>query len=54
MTAIAVLGSTNMDLVAYVPKAPRLGETVTGTFRAVPGGKGPTRRWPRPVAAARW
>ncbi|MET9610326.1 ribokinase [Streptomyces sp. NPDC006512] len=41
MTAIAVLGSTNMDLVAYVPKAPRLGETVTGReFRTVPGGKG--------------
>ncbi|MFE1440654.1 ribokinase [Streptomyces sp. NPDC058739] len=41
MTHIAVLGSTNMDLVAYVAKAPRLGETVTGReFRTVPGGKG--------------
>ncbi|MET9733628.1 ribokinase [Streptomyces sp. NPDC006458] len=41
MTHIAVLGSTNMDLVAYVTKAPRLGETVTGReFRTVPGGKG--------------
>lgn len=50
MTAIAVLGSTNMDLVAYVPKAPRLGETVTGTaFRTVPGGKGANQA----VAAAR-
>ncbi|MFD8287919.1 PfkB family carbohydrate kinase, partial [Streptomyces lavendulae] len=50
MTAIAVLGSTNMDLVAYVPKAPRLGETVTGReFRTVPGGKGANQA----VAAAR-
>ncbi|WP_412078286.1 ribokinase [Streptomyces xanthophaeus] len=50
MTAIAVLGSTNMDLVAYVPKAPRLGETVTGrAFRTVPGGKGANQA----VAAAR-
>ncbi|MFJ5777255.1 ribokinase [Streptomyces sp. NPDC093094] len=41
MTHIAVLGSTNMDLVAYVPKAPQRGETVTGReFRTVPGGKG--------------
>ncbi|WP_405786904.1 ribokinase [Streptomyces sp. NBC_01367] len=50
MTAIAVLGSTNMDLVAYVAKAPRLGETVTGrAFRTVPGGKGANQA----VAAAR-
>lgn len=50
MTAIAVLGSTNMDLVAYVPKTPRLGETVTGReFRTVPGGKGANQA----VAAAR-
>ncbi|MFD9729819.1 ribokinase [Streptomyces sp. NPDC059072] len=50
MTAITVLGSTNMDLVAYVPKAPRLGETVTGrAFRTVPGGKGANQA----VAAAR-
>ncbi|WP_435220141.1 ribokinase [Streptomyces sp. Tue6028] len=41
MTHIAVLGSTNMDLVAYVPKAPQRGETVTGReFRTIPGGKG--------------
>ncbi|MHA5048606.1 ribokinase [Streptomyces sp. SD15] len=41
MTHIAVLGSTNMDLVAYVAKAPQGGETVTGReFRTVPGGKG--------------
>ncbi|MFJ2824120.1 ribokinase [Streptomyces toxytricini] len=50
MTAITVLGSANMDLVAYVPKAPRLGETVTGReFRTVPGGKGANQA----VAAAR-
>ncbi|AXK36013.1 ribokinase [Streptomyces armeniacus] len=48
--AIAVLGSTNMDLVAYVPTAPRLGETVTGSaFRTIPGGKGANQA----VAAAR-
>ncbi|GKQ38119.1 ribokinase [Streptomyces sp. A012304] len=41
MTDIVVLGSTNMDLVAYVEKPPQRGETVTGReFRTVPGGKG--------------
>ncbi|WP_460064524.1 ribokinase [Streptomyces sp. YKOK-I1] len=41
MTDIVVLGSTNMDLVAYVEKAPQRGETVTGReFRTIPGGKG--------------
>ncbi|MET7691518.1 ribokinase [Streptomyces sp. NPDC005483] len=50
MTHIAVLGSTNMDLVAYVEKAPRLGETVTGRdFRTIPGGKGANQA----IAAAR-
>lgn len=50
MTAIAVLGSTNMDLVAYVPHAPKRGETVTGReFRTIPGGKGANQA----VAAAR-
>lgn len=50
MTAIAVLGSTNMDLVAYVARAPVPGETVTGReFRTVPGGKGANQA----VAAAR-
>ncbi|MFG3255775.1 ribokinase [Streptomyces sp. NPDC048172] len=39
-----------MDLVATVPTAPALGETVTGTaFRTVPGGKGANQA----VAAAR-
>lgn len=50
MTRIAVLGSTNMDLVAYVARAPEPGETVTGReFRTVPGGKGANQA----VAAAR-
>ncbi|MER6116479.1 ribokinase [Streptomyces sp. A0642] len=50
MTNVAVLGSTNMDLVAYVDRAPELGETVTGReFRTVPGGKGANQA----VAAAR-
>ncbi|MDQ0580403.1 ribokinase [Streptomyces rishiriensis] len=41
MTDIVVLGSTNMDLVAYVAKPPQRGETVTGReFRTIPGGKG--------------
>lgn len=47
---IAVLGSTNMDLVAYVARAPRRGETVAGrSFRTIPGGKGTNQA----VAAAR-
>ncbi|MER5359169.1 ribokinase [Streptomyces sp. NPDC002785] len=50
MTGIAVLGSTNMDLVAYVARAPERGETVTGReFRTIPGGKGANQA----VAAAR-
>ncbi|MFF7932563.1 ribokinase [Streptomyces sp. SAI-126] len=50
MTHIAVLGSTNMDLVAYVEKAPRRGETVSGReFRTIPGGKGANQA----IAAAR-
>lgn len=48
--SIAVLGSANMDLVAYVATAPRRGETVTGrAFRTAPGGKGANQA----VAAAR-
>ncbi|MEW9529724.1 ribokinase [Microbispora sp. NPDC049125] len=47
---ISVFGSANMDLVAYVARAPRLGETVTGrAFRTVPGGKGANQA----IAAAR-
>ncbi|GAA1764269.1 ribokinase [Streptomonospora arabica] len=47
---IAVFGSVNTDLVAYVEAAPGRGETVTGTsFAQVPGGKGANQA----VAAAR-
>ncbi|WP_217237288.1 ribokinase [Streptomyces sp. AC555_RSS877] len=50
MTHIVVLGSTNMDLVAYVEKAPQRGETVTGReYRTIPGGKGANQA----IAAAR-
>lgn len=52
MTAatVAVLGSSNMDLVVSVPRAPERGETVPGhEFRTVPGGKGANQA----VAAAR-
>lgn len=48
--ALAVVGSSNMDLVALVPVAPDRGETVSGReFRTVPGGKGANQA----VAAAR-
>ncbi|WP_328583743.1 ribokinase [Streptomyces sp. NBC_00370] len=47
---IVVLGSTNMDLVAYTSTAPARGETVTGrSFVTVPGGKGANQA----IAAAR-
>ncbi|MFF8648926.1 ribokinase [Streptomyces griseoluteus] len=50
MTHIVVLGSTNMDLVTYVTRAPQRGETVTGReFRTIPGGKGANQA----MAAAR-
>ena len=40
-TNLVVFGSCNMDLVAYVPTAPKRGETVLGReFQTVPGGKG--------------
>ncbi|MBB5153199.1 ribokinase [Saccharopolyspora phatthalungensis] len=40
-TTVAVFGSCNMDLVAYVETAPKQGETVPGReFHTVPGGKG--------------
>jgi ribokinase len=40
-TNVAVFGSCNMDLVAYVSTAPGRGETVLGReFHTVPGGKG--------------
>ncbi|RAY16457.1 ribokinase [Actinomadura craniellae] len=47
---ISVLGSCNMDLVAYTARAPGLGETVAGDrFETAPGGKGANQA----VAAAR-
>ncbi|MGW5047770.1 ribokinase [Streptomyces griseoluteus] len=50
MTHIVVLGSTNMDLLTYVARAPQRGETVTGReFRTIPGGKGANQA----MAAAR-
>ncbi|MEW2619670.1 ribokinase [Streptomyces sp. NPDC048106] len=50
MTHIAVLGSTNMDIVTFVAKPPQRGETVTGReLRTIPGGKGANQA----IAAAR-
>jgi ribokinase len=47
---IVVLGSANMDLVAYTRAAPERGETVTGdAFRTIAGGKGANQA----IAAAR-
>jgi len=37
---VTVVGSVNLDLVARVEQLPRPGETVTGAFERVPGGKG--------------
>ncbi|WP_394822088.1 ribokinase [Pendulispora albinea] len=48
--AIAVLGSCNMDVVAFADRAPTLGETVAGRrFATIPGGKGANQA----IAAAR-
>jgi ribokinase len=47
---IAVVGSINLDLVAYCERLPRPGETLTdATFERVPGGKGANQA----LAAAR-
>ncbi|MGW5558170.1 ribokinase [Micromonospora sp. NPDC003944] len=47
---VAVVGSSNLDLVVSASRLPRPGETVLGgTFRTVPGGKGANQA----VAAAR-
>lgn len=38
---ITVIGSLNMDLVAYAKRIPKIGETVIGKdFKQIPGGKG--------------
>lgn len=51
MTAkIVVVGSFNMDLVAYIPRFPRPGESILGSrYLSNPGGKGSNQA----VAAAR-
>ena len=47
---IVVVGSLNMDLVAFAPRIPVAGETLTGhTFLSLPGGKGANQAY----AAAR-
>jgi ribokinase len=47
---IVVVGSINLDLVAYVPRMPAEGETIVGNdFATYPGGKGANQA----VAAAR-
>ena len=47
---VLVFGSISMDLTTYVPKLPRLGETLRGNaYITVPGGKGDNQA----VAAAR-
>jgi len=50
MKKIVVVGSINLDLVAYVPRMPGEGETIVGNdFATYPGGKGANQA----VAAAR-
>jgi ribokinase len=50
VTALTVVGSINLDLVASVERLPRAGETLSGgTFARIPGGKGANQA----VAAAR-
>jgi ribokinase len=50
MPKIVVIGSFNVDLITYVERMPKPGETVTdGEFQTMPGGKGSNQA----VAAAR-
>jgi len=45
---IAVVGSSNMDLVVKSTRIPAVGETILGEdFIMTPGGKG--AKWPAPV-----
>ncbi|EUA33233.1 putative ribokinase [Mycobacterium xenopi 4042] len=51
-TRVCVVGSVNLDTVFDVEALPRPGETVlAASMRSEPGGKAPTRRWPRPGRA---
>ena len=49
MTSILVIGSANMDLVAFTDRLPGPGETLLGNFHSFEGGKGGNQA----VAAAR-
>ncbi len=49
MSGILVIGSANMDLVAFSDRLPQPGETLLGTFHSFEGGKGGNQA----VAAAR-
>ncbi len=49
MSDILVIGSANMDLVAFAGRLPQPGETLLGTFHSFEGGKGGNQA----VAAAR-
>jgi ribokinase len=41
MSRVYVFGSINMDVVAFAPRQPKVGETLMGTeLRLLPGGKG--------------
>lgn len=40
MSDILVIGSANLDLVAFTDRLPRQGETLLGTFHSFEGGKG--------------
>ena len=50
MKRVVIVGSINLDLVAFAPSIPRAGETLLGLdFHTFPGGKGANQA----VAAAR-
>jgi len=49
MSDILVIGSANMDLVAFADRLPQPGETVAGAFQSFEGGKGANQA----VAASR-
>lgn len=54
MNKIAVIGSNMVDLVTYIDRMPRQGETLEAPgFAMGCGGKGRTRQWRRPSLAAK-